>query len=284
MASAQKPIAPKAFVIGWPIAHSLSPHLHGYWLKQYDIEGSYEKIAVEPHDIKEFIANFQAQGFVGGNVTIPHKETVYDLIENCDPTANTLKATNTLWLEDAKLKATNTDGYGFTANLDDFAPQWRKAKSALVVGAGGASTAIILALLNAGIEKIFVANRTIERAEKLAARIGKQCSAHTMTEIEGLLAQTDILINTTALGMKGNEPLELKLDKLPTSAIVTDIVYNPLKTSLLQQAEKLNLKTVDGIGMLLHQAVPGFEKWFGLRPSVTPELREYMLDILKATK
>ncbi len=182
------------------------------------------------------------------------------------------------------MQATNTDGYGFAANLDEFAPQWRKAKSALVVGAGGASIAIILALLNAGIENIFIANRTIERAEKLANRMGKQCSAHTMEEIEGLLARTDILINTTALGMKGNEPLELKLDNLPASAIVTDIVYNPLKTTLLQQAEKLNLKTVDGIGMLLHQAVPGFEKWFGLRPSVTPELREYMLDILKATK
>ena len=284
MVSDQNQIAPKAFVIGWPIAHSLSPQLHGYWLKQCGIDGSYEKIAVEPQNINEFISSFHAQGFVGGNITIPHKETVYDLLENCDETAKTLKAVNTLWVKDGKLKATNTDGYGFTANLDDFAPQWRKAKTALVIGAGGASRAIILALLNAGIRNIFIANRTIERAEKLATQMAERCSAHTMEDIEKLLGQTDILINTTALGMKGNEPLELKLENLPESAIVTDVVYNPLRTPLLQHAEKLNLETVDGIGMLLHQAVPGFEKWFGFRPRVTPALREFMLDILKATK
>ncbi len=271
----------RAFVIGSPISHSLSPQLHGYWLAQHGISGSYEKILVLPEDLDEFLTKIVRSEFVGGNITIPHKETAYQKIRSCNKTASILQAVNTVWIENQSLVAGNTDGYGFSANLDDFAPSWRKAKTAMVLGAGGASKAIILALIHAGYEKIIVANRTYSRAELLAEKMGRQCISIKQDEISDHLKNVQLLINTTSLGMKNQAKLDIKLSNLPNSAIVTDIVYNPLKTHLLQQAHAQGLETVDGIGMLLHQAVPGFEKWFGIKPKVTPELRFHMLSLLK---
>ena len=271
---------PKAFVIGWPISHSLSAHLHRYWLNQYEIKGQYEKIAVKPEDLISFLANIKCNEYVGGNVTIPHKEQVYNLISERDAIASNLKAANTIWFENDKIKAGNTDAHGFSSNLDDFAPQWRHAKTALVLGAGGASRAIILALINAGFEKIFILNRTVAKAQMVAKQMGNQCIAGEFDAIEEYLKQSDLLINTTSLGMIDQPELEIDLTPLPKSALVCDIVYNPIKTQLLIQAEALNITTIDGIGMLLHQAVPGFEKWFAFKPRVTIELRKHMLDIL----
>jgi shikimate dehydrogenase len=280
----------RAFVIGWPISHSLSPQLHGYWLKQHGIEGSYEKIALPPEDLDEFLQNIGKNKFVGGNVTIPHKQKTFAKIANPNATAKRLEAVNTLWFENGLLKAGNTDCYGFSANLDDFAPRWRKAKTALVLGAGGASSAVLLALVNAGIEKIFIINRTRSRAESLAKKMAAkemrpnkaQCQfiCADMDDLPNFLRQSDILINTTSLGMEGQPPLEIDISALPGSAIVSDIVYNPLETPLLIRAKAANLSVVDGIGMLLHQAVPGFEKWFGVRPEVTADMRQHILKIL----
>lgn len=274
-----KPI-PRAFVIGSPVSHSLSPELHGYWLKQYGISGSYEKISVLPEDLDTFLANIVNANFVGGNVTLPHKETAFQKIQTCNKTASILEAVNTIWIENQNLAAGNTDGYGFSANLDDFAPNWRKAKTAMVLGAGGAAKAIILALINAGYEKIIIVNRTYSRAELLANKMGAQCISINQNEVSEHLKNVQLLINTTSLGMKNQANLDIELSNLTNSAIVTDIVYNPLKTSLLREAHALGLETVDGIGMLLHQAVPGFEKWFGIRPKITPELRCHMLNLL----
>jgi len=271
---------PHAFVIGSPIAHSFSPQLHGYWLAQYGIVGSYEKIAVLPEDLDEFLARIISSEFVGGNVTLPHKETAYQKIQSCNAIANKLEAVNTIWIENKKLIGGNTDGYGFSANLDDFAPHWRHAKTAMVMGAGGAAKAIILALINAGYQQIMIANRTHERARQLARKMGSVCISIEQEEISRHLKNVQLLINTTSLGMKNQAKSDIDLSRLPNSAIVTDIVYNPLKTPLLQQADALGLETVDGIGMLLHQAVPGFEKWFGIRPKVTSELRSHILNLL----
>ena len=228
----------------------------------------------------EFLKNIESNGFVGGNVTIPHKESVFEHIDDCDATAHQLEAANTIWLEKGNLKAANTDAYGFSANLDDFAKNWRLSRTALVLGAGGAAKSVVLALKNAGVKKIIVLNRTRSRADNLAEKMGENCFSGDFEELSKYLEQTDLLINTTSLGLKGQPPLEIDIAALPKSAIVTDIVYNPLKTALLQQAEALGLITVDGIGMLLHQAVPGFEKWFGHRPEVDAGLRQHMLEIL----
>jgi len=271
----------RAFVIGSPINHSLSPDLHSFWLEQYAIRGSYEKILVLPADLGEFLSNMISANFVGGNITLPHKETAYQKLGNCDDTANQLEAVNTVWIEDQKIVAGNTDAYGFGANLDDFAPAWRKAKTAMVLGAGGAAKSIILALINAGYEKIFIANRTHSRSQALALKMGHQCISIQHDETSETLKNVDLLINTTSLGMKNQANLDINLSNLSSSAIVTDIVYNPIKTSLLKNAQARGLETVDGIGMLLHQAVPGFEKWFGVRPQVTSELRNHMLNILR---
>ncbi len=275
---------PRAFVIGSPISHSLSPELHGYWLEQYGISGSYEKISVLPEDLDEFLVSIISSNFTGGNITLPHKETAYQKIQTCDKTAGILEAVNTIWIENQSLVAGNTDGYGFSANLDDFAPNWRKAKTAMVLGAGGAAKAIILALINAGYKEIIIVNRTHSRAQVLAGKMGRQCIGIRQDEISEYLKNVQLLVNTTSLGMKNQANPDIKLSKLSNSAIVTDIVYNPLKTSLLREAHALGLETVDGIGMLLHQAVPGFEKWFGIRPKVTSELRCHMLNRLAEDK
>ena len=275
---------PRAFVIGWPISHSLSPHLHQFWLKKYAIRGSYEKIAIPPDGLDQFLEQIKRNNFIGGNVTLPHKRSVFNKLNQfksvLDATAVKLQAANTLWHENGSIKAGNTDAHGFSANMDDFAPQWRKAKTATVLGAGGASAAVVLALLNAGIGKVTIVNRTLSKAKALAEIMGAQCNSANIDSLGDILKDTDLLVNTTSLGMKGQPPLEIDISNLAKSAIVADIVYNPVDTQLIKHARLANITTVDGIGMLLHQAVPGFEKWFGPRPDVSPELRNHMLNIL----
>ena len=263
----------KAFVTGHPIKHSRSPKIHGYWLAKHGIDGSYEAIDVAPQDFAEFIAALQANGFRGGNVTIPHKEAAFALVHRRDQAAEEIGAVNTLWFEDGLLWGGNTDGHGFAANLDDYAPGWANTGPAVVLGAGGASRAVIQALKQRGVGDIRIVNRTLARAQELRDRFGAGVSAHGTAETHELLADAGLLVNTTALGMVGNEGLAADPALLPDHAIVTDLVYVPLETPLLAAARARGLKTVDGLGMLLNQAVPGFEHWFGIRPQVTAELR-----------
>ncbi|WP_404925784.1 shikimate dehydrogenase [Mesorhizobium sp. ORM16] len=263
----------KAFVTGHPIKHSRSPKIHGHWLARYGIDGSYQAIDVAPQDFAEFLSTFQANGYLGGNVTIPHKEAAFALVERRDEAAQQIGAVNTLWLEGGQLWGGNTDSHGFAANLDDHAPGWAINGPAVVLGAGGASRAVIHALKQRGMSDIRIVNRTLARAVELRDRFGAGVSAHGMAATGELLADAGLLINTTALGMQGNEGLAADPALLPDHAIVTDIVYVPLETPLLAAASARKLKTVDGLGMLLNQAAPGFERWFGVRPQVTPELR-----------
>ncbi len=267
----------KAFVVGHPIAHSRSPMIHGHWLKTLGIAGSYEKIDIAPLEIDEFFSRLSENGFAGGNVTIPHKEAAFRAADDIDPAAELIGAVNTLWREDGRLKGANSDAPGFCANLDQNAPGWNKANVALVLGAGGAARAILFALKQAGIREIRLVNRTVERARELADRFGTGISAHAWDAVDELATDATLVVNTTALGMHGEGGLPLDVEKLPAEALVTDIVYTPLQTPLLKAAEERGLHTVDGLGMLLHQAVPGFEKWFDVRPQVTPQLRELIV-------
>jgi shikimate dehydrogenase len=267
----------KAFVTGHPIKHSRSPKIHGHWLARHGIDGSYQAIDVEPQDFAEFLATLQANGYRGGNVTIPHKEAAFALVDRRDQAAEEIGAVNTLWFEDGKLWGGNTDAHGFAANLDEYTPDWAKNGPAVVLGAGGASRAVIHALKLRGVGDIRIVNRTLARAEELRHRFGAGVSAHAMAATDELLGDAGLLINTTALGMHGNEELSADPARLPDHSIVADIVYVPLETPLLGAARARGLRTVDGLGMLLHQAVPGFERWFGIRPTVTAELRSLIV-------
>jgi len=266
-----------AFVCGHPIAHSRSPLIHGYWLHQHGIAGSYEKLDVAPLDFPAFLAGLSSSVYAGGNVTLPHKEAAFQGVDKRDEAAEMIGAVNTLWFEGGKLIGGNTDAYGFSANLSAIAPGWTSGETAVVLGAGGAARAIIHAIQKAGYRKIRVVNRTIERAEELAQRFGTGVSAHGWDALPVLLSDAHLLVNTSALGMTGKPPLEISLDPMPEGAFVSDIVYAPLKTDLLAAAEARGLTPVDGLGMLLHQAVPGFERWFGVRPEVTGALRTHVL-------
>ncbi|WP_432285887.1 shikimate dehydrogenase [Aminobacter sp. BA135] len=273
----------KAFVCGHPIAHSRSPKIHGHWLKRYDIDGSYTAIDVAPGDFGAFIGGLSAAGLRGGNVTIPHKEAAFAAVQRRDEAAEQIGAVNTVWLEDGVLWGGNTDAYGFAANLDHLSPGWASTGDvAVVLGAGGASRAIIHALNQRGFTDIRIVNRTVARAVELADQFGDGISAHPQAATAELLGDASLLVNTTALGMHGNEGLPADPSTLPDHAIVTDIVYVPLETPLLAAARARGLKTVDGLGMLLHQAVPGFERWFGRRPEVTAELRNLIVADLDA--
>lgn len=274
----------KAFVAGWPVSHSLSPVLHGYWLEKHGIDGSYEAVAIEQGAIGEFLAGM-AGHFAGGNLTIPHKEDGFAACGELDEVARAIGAVNTVWLEDGKLTGTSTDAYGFATNLDQHAPAWRNGKTALVLGAGGAARSVVHALMSSGYRKIAIANRTLIRAENLAAHFsGQGQDVHLepceLDKIAERIVEADLLVNTTSLGMKNNPPLDIDLGNAKLSLIVTDIVYAPLVTPLLKQAQAIGLQTVDGIGMLLHQAAPGFEKWFGVMPQVDDGLRRHVLDAL----
>lgn len=270
----------KAFICGHPIGHSRSPMIHGYWLRQLGIDGSYEPVDVAPADVAAFFDGLRQRGFVGGNVTIPHKEAAFAAVARRDAAAEAIGAVNTLWFEEDELVGGNTDAIGFASNLDELAPGWAKAGPAVVLGAGGAARAVIQALKERGFTDIRVTNRTLERASELADRFGDGVSAHAVAAIQELLADCGLLINTTSLGMAGKDradALPANPEALPRHAIVTDIVYVPLETPLLGAARRCGLKTADGLGMLLHQAVPGFERWFGSRPAVTQELRAMII-------
>ncbi|PBC07107.1 shikimate dehydrogenase [Mesorhizobium sp. WSM3859] len=267
----------RAFVTGHPIAHSRSPKIHGHWLTKYGIDGSYQTIDVAPADFAAFLKSLGEDGYRGGNVTIPHKEAAFAGVARRDRAADEIGAVNTLWFEDGVLWGGNTDGYGFAANLDQYAPGWAANGPTVVLGAGGASRAVIHALKERGIKDIRIVNRTLARAEELSRHFGAGVSAHAAAAVGELLADAGLLINATALGMHGDATLSADPAGLPDRAIVTDIVYVPLETPLLAAARARGLKTVDGLGMLLHQAVPGFERWFGRKPEVTPELRRMIV-------
>ncbi|SFJ98976.1 shikimate dehydrogenase [Methylocapsa palsarum] len=266
--------APKACVIGWPVSHSRSPMIHGFWLDQLKIAGSYEREAVAPQDFPEFAHSLAARGFAGGNVTLPHKEAAFALCSRTTQTARMLQAVNTLWFEDGLLCGDNTDAEGFLGALDQDAPGWAdRAENAVVLGAGGAARAILFALLQRGVKQISLANRTKARADDLARHFGPAVESIAYDALPAALKHAGLLVNTTSLGMKGQPPLDVDLAPLPAFAVVCDIVYVPLETDLLAAARKRGLRAVSGLGMLLHQAVPGFERWFGTRPSVSQELR-----------
>ena len=272
----------KAFVCGWPVDHSKSPLIHTHWLEQHGIAGSYEKIAVTPEAFPQFIKDLRKNGYAGGNITLPHKEAALKLIGDLDDAARQIGAVNTVWFEGNSLVGGNTDWIGFVANLDETAPDWSSTgKTALVIGAGGASRAILYAIQQRKFNNIILANRTVEKAEMLAAEFGTTIQPVALSDVPASMAKADLVVNTSSMGMTGGAPFpSLILDSLAdlkADALVTDIVYTPLETALLAAARKSGKRTVDGLGMLLHQAVPGFERWFGVRPQVTDELRRKIL-------
>ena len=263
---------PAACLIGWPAAHSRSPLIHHYWLRMLDIAGGYVIEAVPPDEFGDFVQRLSIRGFVGANVTIPHKESALALSVP-DDRARAVGAANTLWYDGDELRSTNTDVEGFINNLYSSAPGWDKADEALVLGAGGSARAVVFGLVERGIKRVHLVNRTMERAEVLADQFGPSVHPVAWDAIAGLLPQAGLLVNTTSLGMHGQPALELDIARLPQHAVVADLVYVPLQTPLLMAAKAHGLKTADGLGMLLHQAVRGFELWFGQRPQVTSELR-----------
>jgi shikimate dehydrogenase len=261
-----------ACLIGWPAAHSRSPLIHHYWLRTLGIEGGYNIEAVPPEGFAEFVLRLSSHGFVGANVTLPHKERALTLSVP-DARARAVGAANTLWYEGGELRSTNTDIEGFINNLDASAQGWDRIDEALVLGAGGSSRAVVFGLVERGIKRVHLANRTPERARALAEQFGENVHPIAWETIADALPRTGLLVNTTSLGMHGQPALEIDVGLLPSHAIVADLVYVPLETPLLAAARTRGLNAADGLGMLLHQAVRGFELWFGKRPEVTPELR-----------
>jgi shikimate dehydrogenase len=272
---------PRAFVAGHPIKHSRSPLIHGYWLKKNGLAGSYEAIDVAPEDFPTFLKQVREGDWIGGNVTIPHKEGAYQRVDRRDEAAEAIGAVNTLWMENDALVGANTDAYGFAANCDAGLPGWRDGERALVLGAGGASRAVIQALKEAGYSRIDIANRTPERAITLARRFGAGVEGYPWDVANELLGSADLTVNTTSLGMEGQPPLILDFGRCTPGAMATDIVYAPLITPFLMASAEAGLKTCDGLGMLLHQAVPGFERWFGIRPEVDEALRARIVSDLE---
>ena len=262
-----------ACVIGWPVEHSRSPLIHNYWIKQHGLDAEYRREAVTPEDFADFVGRLAQRGYIGANVTVPHKEAAL-AASTPDRLALAVGAANTLWLDGGTLRATNTDVDGFLANLDATVPFWdRGLKSALVLGAGGAARSAVFGLIERGVERVHIVNRSVERAQALREKFGERVVVHRWEEADALIAGADLLVNTTSLGMAGQPPLSIELDRLPARAVVADVVYVPLETALLKAARARGKRTADGLGMLLHQAVGGFERWFGLRPQVTEGLR-----------
>ncbi|AXI40621.1 shikimate dehydrogenase [Sulfitobacter sp. SK011] len=264
------PKIPLAGVIGSPIAHSKSPQIHGHWLKTYGIAGHYIPMDVASSNLTDVIRMLPKMGFVGVNITIPHKEAVLAIADLVTDRAILIGAANTLiFRKDGKIHADNTDGYGFLENLKTGAPGWQpKAGPAAVLGAGGAARAVIASLLDAGVPEIFLSNRTRVRAEQLKSDFGSRVRVSDWVQAGNMLEHASLVVNTTSLGMLGKGEMRVPLDGLKPGTIVTDLVYAPLKTRFLETAEEMGCVTVDGLGMLLHQAVPGFERWFGTRPEV----------------
>ncbi|KQP20172.1 shikimate dehydrogenase [Methylobacterium sp. Leaf100] len=271
----------KAFVVGHPIAHSRSPLIHGHWLAEHGIAGTYARVDVAPDAFPDFLLTLREHGFAGGNVTIPHKEAASRLVDELTPRAEKIGAVNTVFFDThGRLWGDNTDAPGFIAHLDrSLGADWveRMGGAALVLGAGGAARAIVVGLLERGLSRIRVANRTRARAEALVALDPERVAACDWADLPAALPGTGLLVNTTSLGMAGHGALDLDLTPLPATACVADIVYVPLETPLLAAARARGLAAVDGLGMLLHQAVPGFARWFGVHPAVTAALRERLV-------
>jgi shikimate dehydrogenase len=268
--------------MGHPVAHSRSPMLHGYWLRTLGIDGSYEHADVPPEKFEGFFRGLKHNGYAGGNITIPHKEAAFRLVDRRERAADAIGAVNTVWYEGDTLVGGNTDWYGIVASLDEIHPHWdAKPGKALVLGAGGSARASVFAFLERNFAVALV-NRTRERAEKLAAQFGPGVSVHDWDEVSKLLGEADVLINNTSLGMAGKPPLEIDLSPLKKSAIVYDVVYVPLETALLKAANARGHRTVDGLSMLLYQAVTGFSHWFGVTPKVTAEQRKILEDDIRA--
>ncbi len=264
----------KTFVVGWPIAHSRSPLIHGYWLDKYRIDGSYEKLAVAPEHFADLLPSLLAKGYRGGNITLPHKISALNSVDECSPLAQIIGAVNTVSFRDGRIYGSNTDAYGFFKNLTDCAPDWRpKNGPALVLGAGGAALAVIAALLQEGVPRIVLANRSRHKAEAIQKRFGNRIEIIDWDERRRPLPDSALLVNTTSLGMTGKPALHMDISGLSRGALVSDLVYAPLQTPLLEAAAAGGFAVADGLGMLLHQAAPGFEQWFGVMPEVTPELR-----------
>ena len=270
-----------AGVMGWPVSHSRSPRLHGFWIRQYRIDGAYVPLPVRPEDLTHAVRALPRLGFAGANITVPHKEAALAAVDRADSQARRIGAVNTIVVAaDGTLEGRNTDGFGFLENLRSSIVNWRAAAGpAVIVGAGGAARAIAAALMDAGTPALRLVNRTAERAERLVADIGGPVQAYRWADRARALADAALLVNTTTLGMTGQPPLDLDLQGLPTTAVVNDAVYVPLETPLLAAARARGNTVVDGLGMLLHQARPGFAAWFGVEPEVTPELRRFVLNM-----
>lgn len=272
---------PHAAVIGWPVEHSLSPVIHGYWLRHYGIAGSYEKLLVSPDELSSVLSRLKNRGLVGANVTIPHKVAALQAVDRATAVAKRIGAVNTLYFDKGALVGDNSDAEGFAENLRANAATWLPASGpAVVLGAGGAARAVVVALLDAGVQELRLLNRTRSRAEALAKDFGDRLVVSDWQERDASLRGAALLINTTSLGMVGQPPLALRLDALPLAAAVNDIVYKPLETNLLAQARARGNKAVDGLGMLLYQARPGFHRWFGRLPEVTEALRAEVLEAM----
>ena len=263
---------PRACVMGHPVAHSRSPMVHGHWLKTLGLPGTYELADVPEAEFPRFLTSLRARGYAGGNITVPHKEAAFRTVDRRDDAAEAIGAVNTVWYENDQLVGGNSDAYGFIAHLAASLPAWDEStRRCVVLGAGGAARAIAFALVARGVD-VAVVNRTFARARDVAMHFAR-ASAHAWDELPGLLARADLLVNATSLGMSGKPALAIDLAPLRRDAIVYEIVYVPLETALLRDARSRGHRTVDGLGMLLHQAVPGFARWFGVMPTVTPELR-----------
>ena len=270
---------PLAAVIGWPIGHSMSPAIHNYWLAHYGIKGHYVPIGLRPENFETGIRSLSKLGFKGANITIPYKETVLGMAKSVSDRAALIGAANTIvFREDGGFYADNTDGYGFIQNLWQQAPDWSASQGpAIVLGAGGAARAVVSALLEHGAPEVRIGNRTRHRAEIIRDQFGAKVTVYDFAQTREALHGVATIVNTTSLGMAGQPPLNVRLEFAPRTALAADIVYNPLKTAFIQQAEEQGMRTVDGLGMLLHQAVPGFESWFDLRPEVDDHLRQLVI-------
>lgn len=270
---------PLAGVIGAPVAHSKSPTLHGFWLRKYGLKGHYVPMHVGSEDLGEVLHTMPKLGFVGTNVTIPHKERVLALADTVSDRAAVMGAANTLtFRDDGTIMADNTDGYGFIENLRTGAPDWKASDGpAAVIGAGGASRAVLSSLIEAGCPEIRLTNRTKTRSDALREEFGTRITVVDWVQAGNMFDGANLVVNASSLGMEGKPEMRIPLDDISSDAVVTDLVYTPLMTPLLVHARNIGCRTVDGLGMLLHQAVPGFERWFGVRPEVDEDLRQVVL-------
>lgn len=274
-----------AGVVGWPVKHSLSPSLHGFWLREYGIDGVYVPLPIAPRDLVQGLRMLPRLGFVGVNITVPHKEAALEALDAVEERARRIGAVNTIVFEEGgRLKGDNTDAFGFLENLREQAPWWDAGQGpAVVLGGGGGGRAVCAALIELGAAEIRLVNRTTARAQTLAAQIGDAIVVRPWAERHAVLGEVTLLVNTTSLGMVGCPPLELDLATLPRAAVVCDIVYTPLRTALIEEAAGRGNTVVDGLGMLLHQARPGFAAWFGVEPQVTSALRAFVSERLEGS-